>query len=91
MYLVKVGVLTPGGILITGEKLHEVLSRSAADTDQLQHAHLAVDRDSVTFSLYIVARGEQDAACLAEQLCRRTMAVVAPGGSWSVMVPHMGP
>lgn len=91
MYLVRVEVMTPGGIPTTLEKLHEVLRRSAADTDQLQHAYLTVEEESTIFSLYLLALDDHDAVRLAEQLCRRTMAAVAPDGRWEMRSPFVGP
>ncbi|WP_144120728.1 hypothetical protein [Catellatospora sichuanensis] len=83
MYLVMVAVDTPGWRVDVGE-LRRALHDSSAVTDRLQHAYLDVEDEQAVFSLYLQGADLQDATTLADQLCRRTMAAVAPSGQWSV-------
>ncbi|MEV0398190.1 hypothetical protein [Polymorphospora rubra] len=81
MFLVVVSVETPNG-QVAASHLHQVLRDSSAGVDRLQHAHLEVREDAAVFSLFLQTDDRSAAVRQAHQLCRRTMAAVAPDTAW---------
>ena len=83
MYLVVVAVETPDWCA-DANQLRVALCTSVAATDQLEHLYLETDAGRALLSLYLRAVDRAAAIRLAEQLSRRTMALVAASKQWRV-------
>jgi hypothetical protein len=90
MYMVVVKIDTPGWHASKVE-LTTALNASVTGLDRLQHVYLEAHADRIAFSLYLQTPDKSDAAVMADQLCRRTMATVAGSRHWSVSLLDVGP
>jgi len=83
MYLVVVAVETPDWCA-DANQLRIALCTSVAATDQLEHLYLETDAGQTWLSLCLKAADRAAAIRRAEQLSRRTMALISASKQWRV-------